>query len=706
MSDWKSKAIANSTVVGDIPEWRKRAIEQSQIQRDIFDAGPTEPDIDFNADDAPALIRMEVGALDKPEDRLRALQKSYPDAKPYGSDNFIFTDPNTGTTRLYNHESWFPSLGDFASITPEIGETIGGAGGAVVGGIGGGVAGSAVPILGTGAGAVTGGIAGAGAGSVAGREATQRGLNWIFGNEDTRTGKEQLVDAAQTFALGAAGEGAGRALGAGITAGKNAWNSKIIGGVDDVAKVQERLADWQKIGVEPTAGMVSGNNKTSVLEHALINTRSGGEIQSRIDDAYAAQSDEFGRIISGLSDRPLSIAEAGEALKKQAELAKQSGFQRAEKLYDDVAQKITSPAVVDNTNSFLQNLAKERAAYGEFDSLTKGAQADKVIEQTGAIISDAQKGMTFDKLKEARTYVGQIAADTEDKVLQNHLNGLYASLTGDMEKTAAASGDDALQAFRKANNSYRRLVDPEKGFGKGSTADTLLKKPTDDILNWATSGAKNGGSRIAQVRRTIQKSEGGQDAWNGVISGLTERLGKNSADEFDPGTFMRNWRKMSDEAKGAIFNGTSNAQFKNDLDTLARIADNYTKYRKNANHSNTQNHRSALNSLNPFDKDNAVVSFLGLAATAEPVSALAIGAAKGASKQGVSRFSQASRAKLLTSPETVNWLANLPKAQMKKGGVKNHFGKLAGIAKSSSDNALAAAINDYLRDLGYDENNQ
>ena len=702
MADWKSKAIAGSSVAGDMSDWRRKAIEASQIQRDIFADGPAEADIDFSRD-APALIRMEVGALDKPEDRLKALQKTYPDAKPYGDSNFIYTDPSDGKVRLYNNESWFPSLGDFASIAPEIGESIGGAGGAIVGGIGGGAAGSVLPILGTGAGAVSGGIAGAGTGSVAGREATQRGLNYLFGNDDTRTGGEQFVDGLQTFALGAAGEGVGRALGAGVKAGKNAWTRHVIGDVDSTAQAAERAADWRAINAEPTAGMITGNQKTSLLEHALIPTRSGSEIDRRVNDAFTKQTDEFGRIVSGLSDRPLSVAEAGEALRAQAQAAKDAGFARSEQLYDAVADKVTAPAVLDSTSSFLKGLTEARAGYGEFDNLTRGSQADSIIKQATAIVTDAQKGMSFDQLKAARTYIGQTAADTDDKVLKSHLNGLYASLTSDMEKTAAASGPEGLQAFKKANNAFRRLVDDEKGFGKGSTASTLLDKNTDDLLNWSLSGAKNGGNRIAQVRRTIQRSEGGQEAWNQVISGMTDRLGRNSADEFDPGTFMRNWNKMSDEAKGALFNGTSNQQYRQDLDRLARIADNYTKYRKSANHSNTENHRAVKNSLNPFSTENAVFSFFGLATTANPITGLAAGLGKAVATRVAAQLSQGSRARLLTNPEVVNWMANLPKAEMQKGGIKDHFQKLVDLRKKTSDQGLASAINDYLKDLHYEE---
>ncbi|MCZ4089068.1 hypothetical protein [Sinorhizobium psoraleae] len=164
-NDWMNGAVPVSD-----DEWNQAVPVTDEEWNQIVNSGPN-PDLIDDSEDAPALIRAQVGALDKPEDRLKALQKTYPDAKPYGDDNFIFTDEK-GKVRLYNQESWMPSLGDFVSIGPEAGETIGGGLGGFFGGLAGAAGGSVVPVVGTGAGAVGGAITGAGAGSVAGRKAS------------------------------------------------------------------------------------------------------------------------------------------------------------------------------------------------------------------------------------------------------------------------------------------------------------------------------------------------------------------------------------------------------------------------------------------------------------------------------------------------------------------------------------------------------
>lgn len=689
MSDWKARAKAESTVDND---WKARVLAQSRP------FGLTKDDV-ADLDEADPMIRMEIGSLSKPEDRLKALQKHYPDATAYDDENFLFTDED-GKVRQYNRSSWMPSLGDIASIAPEAGSAVGGGIGAILGGIGGGAAGSAVPVLGTGAGAISGGMLGAGTGSALGKEAVASGLNFIFGNTDSRTAGETARDMGVEFAMGAVGDGTARALGAGAKGIGKAWRNYAVGGdVDDMAEAAIRAADLQAIGVNPTQGMIANNARTATMEHALVNTRSGKEIAKRIEDAHSGMSNEFDRITNSLG-RPFSKAEAGEALQKQAQAAKDAGFARSSDLYDDVAAKITSPAVVSNTDQFAQKLAAERAGYGQFDSLTKGGTTDKVIETTTALLSDAKNGMSFDQLKQARTFVGQQAADTDDKVLKNHLNDLYGSLTADMEATAKASGDDALQAFRKANNQFKRHVSPDTGFGKGSDAATLLNKNSDDVFNWATSGAKNGGDRIAAVRRQVVKSEGGQDAWNSVASGMIERIGKNSADEFDPGKFMREWERISPEAKKSLFHGTANSQYAKDLDRLSRIAKNWTQnYRKFGNHSNSANHLAARDSLNPLSSQNAVASLFGM--NQFGTTGMLLGAAKGAAAGTVNAISRGSRAKLLQNPEVVRIMAEMGPSQMKKGGVAAQFAKLNQLRKRTQDQALAAALSDYLTDLNY-----
>ena len=666
---------------------------------------PTLKSTDIDPDmEAPALVRAQVGALDKPEDRLTALRKTYPDAQPYDGDNFIMTDPETGKTMIYNQEGWLPSGGDMASILPEIGEGVGGILGGIGGFIGGGAAGSAVPVIGTGAGAAAGAVTGAGAGATAGRELVQRGANWLFGNEDTRTTGEQIGDAAQTFALNAVGQGGGMLLGKGASALAKSVGpidrGLIVGRADDAVEAAKRAADMKAIGVEPTAGMVNGSPATAIREQALAPTRAGKAIEDRIAQAFDAMDGEANRIVSGLTPQTMTRQELGEALKEQAAVLKSQTKARSDQLYQRVDDLIGGQtAQGGQTRAYLEALEAQKKAMGKSALLNDGPALDTVIKQAKAVTEDLKKGINFNQLKEARTAIGRIANDPQvDGVLKDRAQGLYGALTADMGETAANAGDEALVAWRKANNYFRRMNDANGTFGTKTSIDPIIRAQTpEQAADWVLAQVNKGGTRLNAVRRQIERTEGGADLWNSLTGSTVERMGTtrgvDGVEAFNPTQMLKQWTKLSPEAKDAMFKGTARKQYRDDLDRLARVAETMKNYRRLDNHSGTQKAASVLSEMNPFDR----TTLLGTALMGPK--ALAISAAGKGANYAFRKW----QAKLLTSPATVEWLANVPNAQMQKGGLKAHLGKLSAIGKTTTDAALRVAIADYLREVKYDE---
>lgn len=542
MSDWKQRAIANSTV---LPDWKRRAIEGSDIFGET-PVGPDPNDIDDSAE-APAMVRMQVGALDKPDDRVKALRRFFPDAipDPTSDGNFLYTNPETGRTNRYNSESWIPSLGDFASITPEIveggagivGGAIGGAKGAAYGGGTGALAGTAFApgpgsVIGGVSGATVGGVggamAGAGLGAAVGRDLTQRGLNWYFDNEDTRTGGEQALDALKTAGVNAVGEGVGRGVAAVggklYNAGKqqisSLYNRAMIGLPDDIAGVAAREADANALGMKLTRGMSYGDPKVAKLEHAVSMTTAGRPIMEAQEASRQGLSDAFDRTVTNISPHQSTRAGTGAMLKEQMQSAKEAAYKRSEDLYDRVGELIVAPAETKNTTALLQGLKEQRAAFGEFDAIARGSQIDTVIKNANALVNDSAKGMSFERLKRARTHIGKLQKETEDGVLNEELGNLYAALTKDMEETALASGEEAAQAWRKANNQYRRTATT---FDKKTDIGKVLTKESDYVYDHTFgAAAQKGGNRLSQYRRVIERSEGGREKWNQIVSSVIE----------------------------------------------------------------------------------------------------------------------------------------------------------------------------------------
>lgn len=668
----------------------------------------------------PNRVRAEVGNLETQEDKLATLRKFYPDAQPYyktnedtgeleTDGNFIMRDPETGSAMLYNPEGL--DIGDWFSLAPEAGEMVGG----IVGGIGGGAlgaaGGSAVPALGTVAGGVSGAMAGAGTGATAGREAVQSGLNWLWGNEDTRTLPERATDAAITFGVNTLGEG----IGQGVAAGAKA----IVRGRTGVEKLsgealdrgRQVVEDFDALGIQPTPGIVGQDSKLASREMVLAE-RGKRPFQERIDGAYNAINEGVPALAERMNggNAPLRTkTQLGEALTAQADEITAQSRARGTDLHTQASAAAAGvPASGNETRALLAQLEAERAAMGAAASRTRGPMLDDVIEHTRDIISDIDAGVGYDILKQARTDVGTIRYDkTIDQRQTNIYDRLYESLSRDLSDTAAAAGPDALQAHTKANNFTRRALNDDSPTNvRNALAPIVGAKADENVLDLVLKGSKDGASRLSAFRRQTIKANG-REAWDQFGSSVVLRLGykTEAVDEvFDPHLWVKGWRSMSDAAKDTIFSGSRNAGLRQDLDRLARVTENLKNYKKADNHSGTAKWGIAdMKVALPFGGAGlgtigAFVGGTGSIGTAM-VSAAGAGAGAAANKVYTDAVSE-----MLLDRATVQWMTKLPAAaSMGQKSIQSHIGRLRDIASKTTNVGLRTAISDYIRTNGFDD---
>ncbi|WP_426313465.1 phage tail tip lysozyme [Methylobacterium fujisawaense] len=609
------------------------------------------PEFKFNDKaEAPASLRFEIDALSKPQDQLTALRKYHPEAQPYDGDNFIYKN-DMGEWQKYNNKGWMPSLGDIAGAAPMLAEMIGGG----VGAIGGAALGN-----------VPGAVAGAAAGGTAGREAAQRGINWFYGNTDTRTGGEQLQDAAITAGANAVGEGAGQALGAGLRAA-----GRSLGFGTQAAK--EAATDMRAIGLEPTVGMVTGNAPTQYMERGVGAVPVlGGNINKAGQKAADAMAAENDRIVSGIASStnpnavPGTAQEVGGMLKQGAEDAQKRFFDGAEQQYSNVgALTGSTPVQGSHIANLGRELVDESKNITQFGRETHGSELNAAMRRVRALGEDVANGASFDTLKQARTQVGTMLRDSTNKAEQGYLGRMYEALTAEMGATADSAGNGARAAWENADAAYKA------GMAKGSPANVkenlapvLRAQVDEDVLSNMLRGSEKGGNRIASARRQIVQGQG-NEAWDQFAAATVQRMGNPKGDGFSSTTFLKNWNAMSTEAKAALFDGTANEAYRADLDRLARIAGNMRNYGKSVNGSNTSNIETIKAGL-------AGIGAIGGAAMTGKA-ALALGhTATG----GVTLAATKVADSLLTNPTVVSLVAGLPKAQMQRGGVQNTVNSL------------------------------
>jgi hypothetical protein len=291
---------------------------------------------------APASVRAQVAAAQKPEDRLNTLRGFYPDAIPvevfdpeygatkFGRGNFIFTNPETGKRQLFDEDFRIfgipaPTLGDFADIGPEIAETVGAIGGGIAGAALGAAAG-APTVFGSIPAATAGFVAGEGLGSASAREAYISALDFFGEVEDSRTGLERFGDFTTTAAINAA---------AGPIVSKIAQGVKFVAGAPIrysqkslSVPAKEALERMNRAGVSnPTAGQVTANPVANLFESALANAPTSTTTM-RINAQQTLRE---------LEDSALKLAEKYGGVRSTSEAAEKvmEAAQRARATYDN-----------------------------------------------------------------------------------------------------------------------------------------------------------------------------------------------------------------------------------------------------------------------------------------------------------------------------------------------------------------------------------
>ncbi|OCJ61194.1 hypothetical protein A6U96_13975 [Agrobacterium tumefaciens] len=592
LSDDELKLISKAPVTNSEPKEETETFED--VDTSIFD------------DEAGSGVRFEVSGMETVRDKKKVLEKYYDDVRPInGGHNFVMRDRETGKDIVLNKESWVPSLSDFAGTAPDL---IGGVTGGVLGALGGSAGGSVVPGFGTVAGGATGGAAG----YAGGKNLIQKGINTLYGNEDTRDFGEYAKDVAGDAAVGAVAEIGGRAVGPAIQLGKGVFNKAIASPVKetvDVVKgapvfaesrygipdagdiVKERLDTFVDAGLSPTAGMVGGKAMaTKELQAATQNPAIKATVQDVYDQAENKLTQQIDNLGTGGSQ---SVAETGQLIKQGVSDFNEKLTARNSQLYNDVGNATTGiNASGQSLNKLATSLNDEFTKLPEISKRNFGNVYQSIFDDLGALKGDIANGIGFETIKETRTALGSKLADRGLSSAEKNLyNRYYAALTDEMKDIAAKANDDILAKWTKANNSTKRMYD-----STSSTSKNLMNKiinGTDEAAyNLILTGSKKNIGQARQIMNLV-KAGAGQSAVGDVQSSILTKIGtKNGA--FDVNVFARNFQTLSPEAKKLLGQGDGVTSVPGSLDKLSKAINLLaTDYAKHQNFSNTAAHLDA-----------------------------------------------------------------------------------------------------------------
>lgn len=606
---------------------------------------------------APAAVRAVVGSVPD-ADRLQAIKKFYPDAKPAGDDNFVYTDPKTGTKKLYNPSGL--DMGDLASLVPEAAQMVGGTVGAALGGAGG-------TAVAPGVGTVAGAVGGAGVGASIANEAVQRTAMALSGVTDQRSAGQQIKDAAATTALNSVGEGVGVGAAAGV---KAAIKGLARGGAAGRVATGQAIDDLQRFGVTPSAAQATPNASLDTVESFVGKMPGGAGV---IRQAAQKQSDAVAAAVATRVAAMTKSTAAPEAFR--AGNAVQAGVQgfvkdfgdKADALYGKLDGYIPSdtPVQVSNTAQVLSDVAEPTAGAENFSRSNINPKLSTMLSGLTADIQNNGGSLPYSALAAERSRIGRALGSPTllSDIPRAQLKQVYGGLTADMRGAAQDQGDAALKAFDRANNYYKA----------GTTRiDTMLdplvqNKIPEQAFAAVESSAKLGPSRIMALRKSVTP-----DQWNAVAGTVVDRLGKAQIGQQGTGDvanfsfqkFLTNWQSLPPSSKSALFSGPNMGSIRTDLDALARASDRIrVSSQAFANNSGT----GGVNMGN-----NMILGAIGGALSG---SARLLGTVATAGTGGYAG------AKLLTNPNFVRWLAQSTK--ITPNGISAHMARLGAIAANS-----------------------
>jgi hypothetical protein len=373
--------------------------------------------------------RAIVGNAKNPADRLASMRNHYPEAQPYGEDNFAFYRRDNGTPTLYNPPGMMPELGDFAEY--------GRVGAEIAAGVGAGImAAPTTPV---------GQVAAAGTAATAAGALYDQAINQL-GGEDSRDLGKLASDTAIEFAVNMI------PFEKGLGPAKDFISPRFRSMMTNANKAVIDVAN--KYDINATAGVL-GNRFMQGVDAATQKVLGGVDAweKSAADmmEGVGRMIDDFHFSLGGKSNPEA----AGRQLVNQAKKYVDNFQTTSHELYKQVDKFIPENARFPslNTRDFLSNYRDRFASDPAFKKILR----DPTVGALADAAEDGMEDLGYKTLADLRSLIGGKIddRDTIGDLSQKQMKQLYKALTEDIFAGAANFGEEALKAATDANDFYR-----------------------------------------------------------------------------------------------------------------------------------------------------------------------------------------------------------------------------------------------------------
>lgn len=622
---------------------------------------------------APAAVRTAVGAAKQPVDKLATLQSFYPDARPWGDDNFIYKDPKTGNNTLFNPKGL--DTGDLAEEARIAFEFLGGSIGGAIAAVGGQFG----PQVFTPEEAYTVPL-GVGLGAAAGGQVYDSIAALFYPHQDTRSIVQKTSDIGFDVLGNFVGAEAGRLLESSVQKGITKGSALAK------AKISEIKRAFNSINAEATAGSISGSKTLQGIEQALSRLPASADI---IGEKYTKLLSDMGDYANNLA-RNVSQTEGREnvgiGIKEGADKFVKQFKNTATKLYDEVDKFIPKNALVSapNFSKTIDDILNKYSGDPEFSKILTPNMIYQLKDAYKA--SQIRGGLQWNTLKSLRTHIGNMLDDKEliGGVLQGQLKQLYGDLSDDMTvgaiKLGGAGGERAITRAGNYWKAGRERID-------NVLTPIVNKRLSQDIYKTAMQGTKDGSRKLRALKQSLPSDE-----WNGIVAqtiremGLAKPGAQNiSGDLFSPATFLTNYNNLG-SSKNILFSNSSYKGLDRAVNNLLKTSAALKSTASMANSSGTAQQMMYMNLL------TGGLGGAGAALFSEDKGISPEGILGGITLGAVLPWASA---KLITSPKFINWLSEAGTIPVTSNGISAHLSRLMTIYETSKDNDLKDAIHSY-----------
>ena len=591
-------------------------------------------------------------------------------------EKFVFTNPQTGRPTLFNPSGL--DLGDVAGVAREgvqmVGSGLGATAGALFGATLGAPTGPGALLTGT-----KGAVMSAGVGNALAGALFDTVLTLGTDRQDTRTGAEHVLDATIDFAFGAVGQMGGIVAGQAI--------KRAAGGGKAIAR--DLVEQFQRLGVTPTAGAVSGGRGLQTIEKALESSPFSADVMQAQAERVLAQTKTAAEDLAGRFGQVLNEKQSiGELLRAASVNAAERFTFAQEKAYDKAFNLIGAQTPTPPVSIKILRQQMERELSDAPASLAP------VLEPTLRILRalemDATNnggGIPFETFRRIRTNIGRDLADpllAGSTGAQNEAKRrIYGALTEDMSGIAQSVGPDAAHTLEVADRYTRAFMNTAF-----QTLDKFSKFEADGkAFAYLMSAAKDNAMALQRLRHQFKPDE-----WNSVAGSVLRQIGLAKAgaqdatgEVFSVSTFLTRWNEIAPAAKEILFGGQRYAPMAQALDDLVRVVGSLKAVEKLTNTSNTARHLIAFANIQNLGRA------LGGLAVGSTAGGLA-GGLPGALMGGI--VAPRVAAKLITSPAFVKWLTT---PVTDPAGIPAHMGRLVAVAAVEPE--IREEIEQYLQVL-------